>query len=155
MSSELERVVRILGTDLDGSRKLIHGLSMIKGLGPNLANAVVSVAKLDPGMRVGNLSEKEVRRLEEIIREPVKHGVPSWLVNRSRDRVTGEDRHLIGSDLTLQTKMDTDLLRKIGIRRGVRYSLGLKVRGQRTKTTGRRGIAVGVRRKKLMRRARE
>jgi small subunit ribosomal protein S13 len=38
--------------------------------------------------------------------------------------------------------------------KGIRHSLGLKVRGQRTRTTGRSGKAVGVKKKVLMEAAR-
>lgn len=146
--AEFKRIVRICGTDVDGSNKLVYGLAKIKGIGARLARVVTTAAGLDPEMRVGHLSDGDIKRLESIARDPASHGVPSWFVNRRKDRMTRDDGHLLGSDLVLQTKMDIDFLKKIGCRRGVRHSLGLKVRGQRTKTTGRRGVAVGVRRKR-------
>ncbi|HID90539.1 TPA: 30S ribosomal protein S13 [Candidatus Bathyarchaeota archaeon] len=145
---EFRRIVRICGTDLDGTIKLAYGLSRIKGVGIRLAHAVMTVAKLDPEMRLGQLSDGDVARVESIIKDPLSYGISPWLVNRRRDRETGDDLHLIGSDLVLRTKMDIDFLKKIGCRRGIRHALGLKVRGQRTKATGRRGVAVGVRRKR-------
>ncbi|MDI9609558.1 MAG: 30S ribosomal protein S13, partial [Candidatus Verstraetearchaeota archaeon] len=59
----------------------------------------------------------------------------------------GQDQHLLGSDLVVGMKSDIDLMRKIRSWRGVRHSLGLKVRGQCTRTTGRFGPSVGVARK--------
>ena len=70
-------------------------------------------------------------------------------MNRPRDRLSGRMLHLIGSDLEFARKNDIDRLRRIKSWRGVRHSLGLKVRGQHTRTTGRGGMAVGVSRKKL------
>jgi small subunit ribosomal protein S13 len=62
---------------------------------------------------------------------------------------------LVTADLTLRTKMDTDFMKNIKTWKGIRHSLGLKVRGQRTKTTGRSGKAVGVKKKLLIAAARE
>ena len=50
----------------------------------------------------------------------------------------------------LETKLreDRERLKKIQAHRGVRHYMGLRVRGQHTKTTGRRGRTVGVSKKK-------
>ena len=50
----------------------------------------------------------------------------------------------------LDEKLRDDLkrLRKIKAHRGLRHYWGLRVRGQHTKTTGRRGRTVGVSKKK-------
>jgi small subunit ribosomal protein S13 len=61
---------------------------------------------------------------------------------------------LIGPDLALRTKADIDFVREIRTWKGVRHSLGLKVRGQRTKSTGRKGRAVGVKKKAAIEAAR-
>jgi len=70
-------------------------------------------------------------------------------LNRRRDLKTGKDLHLHGSDLVLTIKEDIEREKKIKSWRGVRHSLGLKVRGQRTKTTGRKHAAVGVLRRAI------
>ncbi|MEM2571081.1 MAG: 30S ribosomal protein S13, partial [Thermoproteota archaeon] len=56
---------------------------------------------------------------------------------------TGEDKHLITSELELTQKMDIERMIKMKCWKGVRHSLGLKVRGQKTRTTGRTGPPVG------------
>jgi len=56
--------------------------------------------------------------------------------------------HLLSSDLVLRTKMDIDLMKKIKSWKGYRHAYGLKVRGQRTRTTGRTGKTVGVSKKR-------
>ena len=50
----------------------------------------------------------------------------------------------------LETKLREDIERlfKMRANRGLRHKWGLRVRGQHTKTTGRRGRTVGVERKK-------
>ncbi|HDM26795.1 MAG TPA: 30S ribosomal protein S13, partial [Candidatus Bathyarchaeota archaeon] len=145
---EFRHIVRMADTDLDGSQKVAYALTKIKGVGIRLAGAIVRAAGVNPEERLGNLTDEEIERLEDAIRNPLKYGIPPYLLNRQRDPTTGKDLHLIGADLTLQVKADIDLMKKIKCWKGVRHSLGLKVRGQRTRTTGRKGATVGVRRKK-------
>lgn len=154
MSREFRHILRFMGTDLDGSKKVAYGLSKIRGVGPNLALAIVKVAKINPQARIGALSEAEMSRVEDAIRDPLKHGIPVRMVNRRKDIETGRDMHLTGPDLVLKIKSDVDLMKDIKSWKGVRHSLGLKVRGQRTRTTGRSGKAVGVKKKVLMEAAR-
>lgn len=137
-------IVRIADVDIDGELPLEYGLTKIRGVGPRIARVCTAVLGLDPRMRVGYLSDEDVSRIEEFLRDPTKFGVPGWLLNRRKDYETGEDRHLIGSELILAARQDIE--REIRIRswRGIRHSLGLKVRGQRTHTTGRVGPVVGV-----------
>jgi small subunit ribosomal protein S13 len=106
-------------------------------------------------MRLGNLSDSDLQRLEEIVRNPGRYGVPSWLMNRRKDRTTGENSHLIGPDLTLKKKEDITFMQNIRSWKGIRHSLGLKVRGQRTKTTGRTGRSVGVKKSELIKKPAE
>jgi small subunit ribosomal protein S13 len=89
------------------------------------------------------LSEKQQERLIEIIKEPVKYGIPTWMVNRQKDLRTGEDRHISGTDLELMMKFDIDRMKRTRSWKGIRHMYGLKVRGQRTRTTGRGGLVVG------------
>ena len=70
------------------------------------------------------------------------------MVNRKKDLRTGEDLHVLGSKLDLQIKQDIDRMKKMKSYKGVRHQYGLKVRGQRTKSTGRKGLVVGVVRRK-------
>lgn len=150
MSEEFRHIVRIAGTDLDGSQKLEYGLTKIRGINTNLSQAIIKVANLESVRRIGNLTDGDIQRIEETLKDPEKHGVPAWLLNRRKDLETGRALHFIGSDLTLRTMADITLMREIRSWRGTRHSLGLKVRGQRTKTTGRSGRVVGVAKKKLL-----
>ncbi len=154
MSKEFRLILRFMGSDIDGTKKVAFGLSKIRGVGPNFAQAVVKVARINPDARMGALSEGELSRVEDAIRDPLKHGIPIRMVNRRKDIETGRDMHLVGPDLALRTKADIDLMKDIRSWKGVRHSLGLKVRGQRTRTTGRSGKAVGVKKKVLMEAAR-
>lgn len=139
---------RKLRSQVDGNAKVEHGLTQIRGVGRRLAQAIVKIAEINPHSRVGALPEKDINRIEEIILNPVENGVPSWMVNRKKDLRTGENIHLIGNKLELEVKKDIDRMKKIKSYKGVRHHLRLKVRGQRTKSTGRHGLVVGVVRRK-------
>ncbi|MDJ0269400.1 MAG: 30S ribosomal protein S13 [Aigarchaeota archaeon] len=145
---ELRYIVRILGTDIDGSLKLPYGLAKIKGIGVNLGYAIARVAGIDPELRIGMLTDEQLRKIEEVAKDPTKYGIPSWMLNRRFDPVTGKDLQLYGAELELAIKEDIQREMRIKSWRGVRHSLGLKVRGQRTRTTGRKGGPVGVARRK-------
>ncbi len=149
MSSESYRyLVRVAGTDLDGSKKFRYALTDIKGVDIRLAEAILRVTGQDPDVRMGYVSDQDVKKVEEILTDPIKFNIPRWMLNRQKDMDSGGDVHIIGSDLTLSVKNDVDTMRKTKSFKGIRHALGLKVRGQRTKTTGRKGQTVGVRRKK-------
>ena len=139
---------RNLRTQVDGNAKVEHGLTQIMGVGRRFAQAVVAVAKIDPKIRIGAIQEKDLNRLEQIIISPVEHGVPNWMVNRAKDLRTGEDLHVLSNKLEITVKRDIDRMKKIRSYKGVRHHLRLKVRGQRTKSTGRHGLVVGVIRRK-------
>lgn len=150
MSKEFRHIVRIAGTDLDGGKKLIYGLTKIKGIGVAMATTIAQVANLDPAMKIGELSNEDVEKIESIIKDPIKYGIPARLMNRRKDLETGKDLHLVGPDLALRVKSDIDLMKEIKSWKGIRHMYGLKVRGQRTRTTGRTGKTVGVKRKAVM-----
>jgi len=150
MPEEFRHIIRVAGTDLDGTQKVAYALMNINGVGIRLANVIIKKAGINPETRLGFLSEAEVKKIEDVIEKPEKYGVSGWLLDRQKDRETGKDIHIIGSDLVLQTKTDIDQLKKIRSWLGFRHSYGLKVRGQRTRTTGRKGKAMGVK-KKLVR----
>ena len=150
MPEKFRQIIRIAGTNVDGAKKLTYALTEIKGVGIRLANVIVEKAGLDPDTRLGFLSDGEVKRIESIIKNPSKNDIPSWLLNRRRDRETGSDLHLVGSDIDLQVKSDIERMKNTKSWKGHRHSHGLKVRGQKTRTTGRTRKAVGVKKKKIV-----
>ncbi len=139
---------RQLRTQVDGNAKIEYGLTQVRGVGRRFSQAIVRVAKLNPNLRIGAIPEKDLNRIEEIILDPVKNGVPNWMVNRKKDLRTGEDLHIIGNRLDISLKRDIDRMKKIKSYKGVRHHQKLKVRGQRTRSTGRHGLVVGVMRRK-------
>jgi len=144
---EYQHIVRIAGTDIDGSKKIVYGLAKIKGIGVSFANAIVNMIKLNPNLKIGELTGEQVAQIEDAINNPAKYNIPTWLFNQRKELTTGKDMHLIGSDLELKEKMNIEFMKSIKCWKGVRHALGLKVRGQKTRTTGRKGMAVGVKKK--------
>ncbi|MFQ5999672.1 MAG: 30S ribosomal protein S13 [Candidatus Bathyarchaeia archaeon] len=152
MTKEFRHIIRVAGADLDGTQTVAYALTNIKGVGIRLADVIVKKAGIKSETRLGFLSDAQIKKIEKIIEKPTKHNVPSWLLNRQKDRETGSDVHLTSSDLVLQTKMDIDQMKKIRSWRGFRHAHGLKVRGQRTRTTGRTGKTMGVKKKRVRQR---
>ncbi len=144
---ETRLIVRLLGTDLDGTKHVPFALAKINGVGINFGYAVARAVGIDPTTRLGQLTDQQLALLEDAITKPGKYGIPVWVWNRRRDPVTGKDAHLVGAELNLTMREDVEREKRIKSWRGVRHMLGLKVRGQRTRTTGRKGGPVGVARK--------
>ena len=143
---KMQRMVRIMATDVDGSLSVIRALRKIKGIGFAFANALCLKCNIDPQQKVGLLGAEDAKRLEET----VKTTFPPWLVNRRNDPETGANRHLIGTQIQLQLREDINAMRKMRSYKGIRHELGQPVRGQRTRSTFRTNKSVGVSRKKAM-----
>ena len=139
-----------MGSDSSGSLKVSYAVSSVKGVSLSLANAVLKKADINPDLRAGFLTDGDIAKVEDIIKDPAKYSLPTWLFNRRKDGESGKDMHLISADLVLKTKTDIDDAKNIRSWRGYRHAYGLKVRGQRTKTTGRSGKSLGVKKKALM-----
>lgn len=145
--SEFREIVRIMGVDLDGANVIKQELTKIKGIGPTLAVAVLNKARIPLTVRVGQLTDEQINRLVEIIKN-IENIFPPYLLNRRFDRIDGKDHHYLGADLTFVQQQDIEFEKSIRSWRGYRHSYGLKVRGQRTRTTGRKSTPIGVRRRK-------
>ena len=154
LSSEFKHIVRIAGRDLKGEKKITSALSDLKGVGMNLAYVLINTLRLDGKSRLGFLTDQQISEIEAGLKDLSKIGIPPWTLNRRKDLGTGSNLHFIGSDLEYSTKGDVERERNAGSWRGVRHSLGLKVRGQRTRTTGRKGRTIGVRKASLQAAAR-
>jgi len=147
-ATSFRHIVRIAETDIPGNLSLAWGLAKVKGVGYNTAIAICRKLGLDPSILVGYLDDEEVVQIEEVVKNPQKFGFPSWMLNRRKDVETGESLHLVSSELIYYARQDIEREVKIKSWRGVRHSLGYKVRGQKTHTTGRVGPVIGVQRKK-------
>ncbi|MBT3591497.1 MAG: 30S ribosomal protein S13 [Candidatus Nitrosopelagicus sp.] len=144
MSEQYENLVRILGNDIHGELNMLIGLRQIKGIGYMFANSMLQVLKINPHQKVGNLTTEQISSIEKIIQDPKAANFPIWFLNRRQDIETGEDMHLVTSDIAFNIRNDVEREKTLFSWRGYRHMYGLKVRGQRTRCTGRKGGAVGV-----------
>ena len=144
MSTQYENLIRILGNDIPGEKKTLIGLTQIRGIGYMFANAMLQILKINPDSRIGTLSEEQVSSIEKMIQDPKSQNFPIWFLNRQKDIETGDDMHLVTSDIAFQIRNDVEREKGVFSWRGYRHMYGLKVRGQRTRCTGRKGGAVGV-----------
>ena len=142
--TEYRHILRIAGKDIEGSKNVIIALSHIKGLGYNLSQVILQSLNINSNMRIGFLTEKEVSDIEAAIKNPSLVGIPNWYLNRRKDSDTGTDKHLLTSDLDFTISNDIEREKTVYSWRGYRHMFGLRVRGQCTRTTGRKGGAVGV-----------
>jgi small subunit ribosomal protein S13 len=144
---EIKYLVRIANTDLDGTSTVQYALTGIKGIGIRVSKIIARKAEVDPNAIMGYLSVEQVDRIRSAL-DNIDTNMPLWMLNRRNDIYTGENRHLLGTDLILGAKEDINLMKKTRSYKGIRHERGQKVRGQRTKSTGRTGATVGVVRKK-------
>jgi small subunit ribosomal protein S13 len=140
-------IVRIANSDIDGQKRTVIGIQSIKGVGKRVSQIIVKKANIDPAIRIGSLPDDKVKELEKLILTYVEY-VPSWVINRQMDYETGADMHLFGNDLDLVQKDDINRMKMIRCYRGVRHETRHKVRGQRTRSNGRKGLTMGVSKKK-------
>merc|ERR1712242_580220 len=128
-----QHILRVMNTNLEGKRNTMFAITAIKGVGRRFANIALKKADIDMSKRAGELSEDEVERIITIISNPRQYKIPDYFLNRQKDNKVRED---------------LERLKKIRAHRGLRHYWGVRVRGQHTKTTGRRGRTVGVSKKK-------
>jgi len=146
-NDEFKYIVRIADTNIDGNFKVDYGLSHIKGIGIRVAARIRRAAKIPRSKKIGDLSDEDIEKLAEFVEDVPSH-IPTWMLNRRNDYETGDDIHLYSTELDLQYRDDINRLKKIRCYRGIRHETGQKCRGQRTRSNGRTGLAVGVVRKK-------
>ncbi|KAL9044201.1 MAG: hypothetical protein Q9214_002642 [Letrouitia sp. 1 TL-2023] len=137
----------------------MYALTKIKGVGRRYSNLVCKKADVDlnkrllihvgvPGCSAGEITSEELERIVTIIQNPTAYKIPTWFLNRQRDIVDGKDSQVLANGMESKLREDLERLKKIRAHRGLRHYWGLRVRGQHSKTTGRRGRTVGVSKKK-------
>ena len=144
---DFKYIIRIANSDVSGEERLGFALTSIRGVGPRISNAIIQKLKLNPEELAGNLTDKSVDEIENAVQN-INEFVPSWLLNRQKDYDTGEDIHPVSVDLKMVHDDDLNRMKKVKSYKGIRHASGHKVRGQRTYSNGRRGLALGVSRKK-------
>ena len=108
-------MARISGVDLPREKRVEIGLTYIYGIGRTSSNRILAEADVNPDTRVKDLTDDEVKRIQEVINET----------------------QVVEGDLRRETALNIKRLQEIGCYRGIRHRKGLPVRGQKTKTNAR------------------
>jgi small subunit ribosomal protein S13 len=108
-------MARISGIDLPKDKRVEIALTYIFGIGDTLSKRILASANVSPDIRVKNLTEDEVHRLQTVINQD----------------------HKVEGDLRREVSQDIKRLMDIGCYRGLRHRRGLPARGQRTRTNAR------------------
>jgi small subunit ribosomal protein S13 len=108
-------MARIEGVDLPRNKRVEIGLTYLYGIGPTRAQEILSHTKVNPDIRIKDLSEADVAAIREFISKNYK----------------------VEGDLRREVQLSIKRLIEIGSYRGMRHRRNLPVRGQRTKTNSR------------------
>jgi small subunit ribosomal protein S13 len=108
-------MARIEGVDLPRNKRVEVGLTSIYGIGPTRAQEILAQTKVNPDIRIKDLSEADVQAIREFISKNYK----------------------VEGDLRRDVQMSIKRLIEIGSYRGMRHRRNLPVRGQRTRTNSR------------------
>ncbi|WP_336133304.1 30S ribosomal protein S13 [Natronomonas amylolytica] len=140
---DIQYFVRIGQTDLDGTKSVERALTDMNGIGRRVARIIAEKADVDRRDTIGALDEDKIDEIIEHV-EGYADEVPEWLTNHQNDFFSGETTHEIGNELQMTRRQDINRMKMIESYRGIRHKRGQKVRGQRTKSTGRTEGTIGV-----------
>ncbi len=140
-----EKLIRLFGYDLYGSKKVSIGLMNIKGVSWSISHALCHILKIPSDKRIADLTKDEMKKIEETL---MNLPVPAFLKNRRSDPETGKTEHLYASDLDMRKEFDIKRLKEIKSYKGMRHALHQPVRGQRTRSHFRKKSQAALRRKK-------
>ncbi|PHU00423.1 40S ribosomal protein S18 [Capsicum chinense] len=147
-NEDFQHILRVQNTNVDGKQKIMFAMTSIKGIGRRFANIACKKADIDMNKRAGELSAAELDSLMVVVANPRQFKIPDWFLNRQKDYKDGKFSQVTSNALDMKLRDDLERLKKIRNHRGLRHYWGLRVRGQHTKTTGRRGKTVGVSKKR-------
>lgn len=140
---DIRYFVRIGKTDLDGTKSAERALSEMNGIGRRTARIICQSVGIDRTTTFGRLDDEEIDAVVEQV-EGYADDVPEWLTNHRRSYFTGETTHETGNNLEMTVRQDINRMKMVDSYKGVRHKRGQKVRGQRTKSTGRTEGTIGV-----------
>ena len=140
-------ILRIFNSNIDGKQKIPYALRKIKGIGRRFAKVVTIKAGLDPNRRAGELTEEEIEKIVDVVNKPLDYDLPKWILNRKKDVKDGTYTQQVANGWDTKIREDLERMKKMKLHKGLRHYFGLRVRGQHTCSTGRRGKTIGVSRK--------
>jgi len=108
-------LARISGVDLPKNKRIEIGLTYIYGIGRSCSNQILQKLKIDPDIRIDQLSEAEINSIRKVI----------------------DSEYKVEGELRTTVSMNIKRLMDLGSYRGLRHRKSLPVRGQRTSTNAR------------------
>ena len=142
-------IVRIANTDVAGEKTLARGLTSIKGIGTHMSILIIDATGLDRNLKMGNLTDAQIETIKEAL-ENATNTAPKWMLNHRKDIETGKDIHLMGGEIDIRLRDEINIMKKIRSYKGIRHERGLAVRGQRTRANNRKGLTLGVSKKRVL-----
>jgi len=113
---------RLVGVDIPENKKVLYSLTAIYGIGKSISTKVLASAEVDPDKRVRDLTQSEVSKINKILEGFINEG-----------------------DLRRQINENIQRLKRIKSYRGLRHTMKLPTRGQRTRTNSRNARGGGKR----------
>ena len=107
-------MLRLVGIDLPENKRIEVALTYVYGIGPKISKIILEKTKINGNLRAKELSAVDIAKLQKVIEEFKVEG-----------------------DLRKEIRENVQRLKRIGSYRGSRHSVGLPVRGQRTRTNAR------------------
>jgi small subunit ribosomal protein S13 len=144
---DFKYIVRLSNTDINGEKNVIYGITTVKGIGLHMASLITDKTGINRYMKIGDLSDEQIEKLQNAI-DNISQNAPKWMLNHRKDYDTGKNIHLIGNEIVIRLRDEINIMKKIRSYKGIRHERGLSVRGQRTRSNNRKGLALGVSRKK-------
>jgi ribosomal protein S13 len=141
--ADFQHILRILNTNVDGRHKVMYALTRIKGIGRRFSNLLCKKAQIPLNLRAGELKEAQIETIKTILQNPSQFNIPEWFLNRQKDHKDGKNFQIVSNALDTKLREDLERMKKMRLHRGLRHYWNLRVRGQHTKTTGRRGKSEG------------
>ena len=144
MAEKIKTIIRLLRKDVPGDLTIENALTRVNGIGFSVASAVRLKLDIPRSTRLSELSDEQLKELNLLLESTEELNLPEWMRNRRKDNETGTDVHLLDTNLMFANRDDLIKYKKLKNYRGLRHMFGLKVRGQRTRSTGRKGTSMGV-----------
>lgn len=107
-------MARLAGVDIPDQKTMYMALQSIYGVGPTLSAKILDRASIDQDKRARDLTGEEINRIQKLLEE-----------------------YLVEGNLRRKINEDIERLKRIKSYRGLRHSMRLPARGQRTRTNSR------------------